>query len=85
MGPTTRVARPPASGRRAVARRRWLDGLFAVAVTTLMLVTPSGSFLSPRGRNRSLNALVTLGAALEIRYLLQKTFEEDDGLRQNDL
>ena len=61
--------------------RRWMDGLAAVAVTVLMLITPSGSFLSPRGRNRMLSALVTVGIALEARYVLRDAFEDHDVLR----
>jgi hypothetical protein len=61
-----------------VPRRGWhrrsMEVLAAVAVTLLMLLTPSGSFLSPRGRNRSLDALMTLGLALEARYVLQEAF-----------
>lgn len=62
--------------------RPWLTGLAGVAVALLMLATPTWTFLNPRGRNRAVTALMTIGLALEARYVLQQALSDYEQVRR---
>lgn len=69
---------------RKVWSRRWTDALAGVPVALLMLVTPAGSFLSPRGRNRAVMTLMTIGLAVEATYVVKQVFRDLEQARRGE-